>query len=93
MSRRLLVLIFFIWWNGINGQTYRINCGGSAYTDSRGFSWSADNFFFGGSTSSTQSSEVFGTVDDPIYLRYRWKSGSLVSVFLKPFFLIDSKAI
>ncbi|WP_202621795.1 malectin domain-containing carbohydrate-binding protein [Pontibacter russatus] len=51
----------------------RINVGGPAFTDSQARTWSADNYFSGG-ISSSKSFDVAGTTDDSLYLRYRYAS-------------------
>jgi len=61
--------------------TVRINCGGSAFTDSTGAQWDEDNFYVQGS--SSQGSDFFrlllgpwfGIQDTNIYQRWRSKSG------------------
>ncbi len=50
---------------------YRINVGGSAYTDSAGNNWSGDSGFSGG-TVSTSAYDVKGTTDDTMYMTRRW---------------------
>lgn len=51
----------------------RINVGGPAFTDGQARTWSEDNYFSGGITSS-KSFDVAGTTDDSLYLRYRFAS-------------------
>ncbi|MHA6248428.1 malectin domain-containing carbohydrate-binding protein [Pontibacter sp. CAU 1760] len=53
----------------------RINVGGESYTGQDGVSWAADAYATGGETSS-KSFDVSGTSDDPLYLKYRYASGS-----------------
>lgn len=52
-------------------QTYRINCGGSAYTDQAGNAWSADSYYSGGSISTTTSA-IAATSDDKLYQSERY---------------------
>ncbi|MCJ8164146.1 InlB B-repeat-containing protein [Pontibacter sp. E15-1] len=53
--------------------TNRVNAGGVDYVDSQTRTWSSDTGFSGGLTSS-KSFDVSGTVDDPLYLKYRYAS-------------------
>jgi subtilisin family serine protease len=54
----------------------RVNCGGVAYTDSQGRVWTADQAWNGtwgytGGSAKSSTSSVSGTVDDPLYQKYR----------------------
>ncbi|WP_345156543.1 InlB B-repeat-containing protein [Pontibacter saemangeumensis] len=51
--------------------TNLINAGGAQYTDGAGRSWSADANFTGGLTKA-KSFDVAGTLDDQLYLSYRY---------------------
>jgi hypothetical protein len=53
----------------------RVNCGGPAYTDSKGQLWQAD-FGFNGGTSETVTSSVSGTSDPILFEDYRWNPTS-----------------
>ena len=57
------------------GTVIRVNAGGPAYTDSAGQVWAADTGFNTGYV-TTVSAAIAGTVDDPLYQRDRWDSGS-----------------
>ena len=52
-------------------QPIRVNCGGPAYTDSKGQVWSADHGFNSGGTYSTTST-VNGTPDQKLYQTERY---------------------
>lgn len=57
------------WWEiypAYAGSTYRINCGGGAYTDPTGKSWSADAHFTGGNTVAPNPG-IANTLDDLLY--------------------------
>ena len=63
--------------------TYRVNAGNAAtlYTDSKGNVWAKDKLFAIGSwgfttgSAKSSSSAVAGTLDDPLYQKYREKPG------------------
>jgi Malectin domain len=48
-----------------------INCGGQAYTDTRGRVWMADAYSNGGNTYGT-ASDIAETLDDELYRTMRW---------------------
>lgn len=52
-------------------STWRINAGGSDYTDGTGNLWKADNHYIGGSSASTASA-VTSTGDPTLYQSERW---------------------
>ncbi|WP_161890526.1 malectin domain-containing carbohydrate-binding protein [Pontibacter russatus] len=54
----------------------RINAGGDEYTDSQNRTWGADGYSTGGVTAS-KSFDVAGTVDDQLYLHYRYASSGV----------------
>jgi Malectin domain len=59
----------------------RVNCGGPAYTDSKGHLWQADTGYNGGHTNSTTES-LGGTVDQALYQTARYNnSGSAPLVY------------
>ncbi len=53
----------------------RVNCGGPAYTDSKGQAWQADFGFSGGAPESSKNA-VAGTSDPLLYEEYRWNPSS-----------------
>ena len=57
--------------SGNAGVFHRINCGGNAYTDSLGNSWSADTGFNTGLTFSTGNT-ITGTADPALYQKERF---------------------
>lgn len=59
-------------------QPVRINCGGPAYTDSKGQAWDADHAFNSGSTFSAASS-ISGTPDQKLYQTERYGDAVLYS--------------
>ncbi len=70
---RLRFLLLFIAFFGATQRSVavlqpemRINCGGGPYTDLAGQSWTADQFFSGGSTYST-SREISGSLSQPLF--------------------------
>ena len=61
---------------------YRVNCGGSQYVDSQGFTWAADKAwtsgtwgYIGGNTANTNN-PISGTSDDPLYQTERYGSST-----------------
>ncbi|MBZ5582640.1 MAG: malectin [Acidobacteriia bacterium] len=56
---------------------FRVNAGGSGYTDAAGVSWSGDSAFSGGSTYATASS-VAGTSSQPLYQTSRYGAFSYI---------------
>ncbi len=61
---------------------YRVNCGGSQYVDTQGFTWAADKAwttgswgYVGGNTANTPNS-INGTQDDPLYQTERYGSST-----------------
>ena len=69
----LAILSGFTISNAAVGDTIRVNCGGSAYTDSAGHPWAADSGFVGGQTYSATST-IAGTPDQTLYQSERWDS-------------------
>ena len=53
------------------GVIFAMNCGGSGYVDKAGVTYQADQFYNGGSTSST-SAGIAGTEDSPLYQTERY---------------------
>lgn len=51
---------------------YRVNSNGSAYTDSNGENWEADNYFVGGSTFANAGQAIGNTTDDALYQQERF---------------------
>jgi hypothetical protein len=65
-------------------QPIHVNCGGPAYTDSKGQLWQADTGFSGGHTSST-TLQLGGTVDQALYQTARYNNaGSTPLVYTFP---------
>jgi hypothetical protein len=54
------------------GDTIRVNCGGSAYTDVAGRHWAADSGSTGGESYSATSTVIAGTNDQPLFNTERW---------------------
>lgn len=55
-------------------DTIRVNCGGDAYTDTKGHLWAADSGFSGGQTYSDESVTIDNTGDQPLFQYERWDS-------------------
>jgi hypothetical protein len=54
---------------GVNFEAL-INCGGAAYTDSRGRQWLADQYFSeGGTYTDTSGIDILNTTDDTVRQR------------------------
>ena len=53
-------------------DVFRINAGGSAYTDTAGKLWTADANFSGGSAYTTTTTAIAGTVEDPLFRSERY---------------------
>ena len=66
------VLPFSISVSAQTQQPIRVNCGGPAYTDSKGQVWSADTGFNVGTNEFSVSSPIAGTVDPKLYQSERW---------------------
>lgn len=75
MRKKFFVLAFIVAFAFPKGvlaqQPIRVNCGGPAYTDSKGQVWSADHGFNSGGTYSTTST-VNGTPDQKLYQTERY---------------------
>jgi hypothetical protein len=54
-------------------SSYRINCGGPDYTDSKGNNWIADNYFNHGTVSAKVNDAVSNTNDQSIYQTERYE--------------------
>jgi len=57
---------------------YRINVGGSAYTDSNNNLWSADSYYQGGQVFLASQQAIANTQDDVLYQSARWSAQGLV---------------
>ena len=57
---------------------YRINVGGSAFTDSNNDLWSADSYFQGGQVFGAPWLAIANTQDDVLYQSERWSPQSLI---------------
>jgi len=85
MNRFLCVLAFLAMYcfpKGVQAQQpIRVNCGGPAYTDSKGQIWQADTSFSGGNSDST-TQQIGGTADPALYQSARVNnSGSTPLVY------------
>ena len=56
----------------INPVSHRINCGGPAYVDPDGRSWTGDAGFYNTGKTFSVSQSIAGTAADPLYQKERW---------------------
>jgi hypothetical protein len=88
VKKILCAIVFFAGFlfpkEALAQQPIRVNCGGPAYTDSKGQLWRADTGFSGGHTSST-TLPLGGTADQTLYQTARYNNiGSEPLVYTFP---------
>lgn len=72
------------------GALYRVNAGGASYVDAQGYTWAADKAFsaggwgYVGGFTSSQTTAIRNTNDDPLYQSERWWNGNGVYKFTLP---------
>jgi hypothetical protein len=87
--KRLVVVVSFLAAMCLPAATpaqqkiVRMNCGGSAYTDTKGNNWQADADFSGGSVSTTQA-QVTGTADPALYQTARRNDSGSALIYSIP---------
>jgi hypothetical protein len=75
--KKLLVLVTFVLLVSLSAsaqtqQPIRVNCGGPAYTDSKGQTWSADYGFNSGTNTNVSNNPIAGTADPMLFQSERY---------------------
>lgn len=60
-------------------QPTRVNCGGPAYTDSKGQLWAADSNFNSGTNTFANNNAISGTADSRLFQSERWGKAVIYS--------------